>query len=168
MSNKISLDRDQINFAIRCFAQWVRVREDLNMSVTSADVDHSVLLHRLLSGFPLLEKAPPKRFSYPCYELGDGKEVLIFDISELENYKIFDRKRELLYEGCVVCIDQEASYVWEDRDKNILRHVPSGDLYQLTNKDEESEGIDATGQKYKVRTIGKYLQKLKQGESHES
>lgn len=41
-----------------------------------ADVDHSALLHRLLSGKPPLPTPPPRRYSYPDYESGEVLELV--------------------------------------------------------------------------------------------
>lgn len=130
MEKTIGLTDSQANFAIKQICRWMNTCEDNERHVaSSADVSHSSLLYRLLKGLPLLEKAPPKRFSYPCYELAEGKEVAISEVRENSGARWAD------FDNIVVVVDQGAEYMWHDKDRQILQHVPTGDLYQLSERE---------------------------------
>lgn len=118
------LTDEQIQFAIDCMAEWIHYR---GQGVTSADIDHSCLLQRLLRGKPALKKTPPKRFSCPDYDLGEGKEVEIYEINELpDDFPVGE-----------VCIDQDSNWNWQDKDNNILIYNRSGELYKYYNKENK-------------------------------
>ena len=73
-----ALTQDQINFAIQCMAKWIHIRWDNDFgNPNPADVSHSALLHRLLSGKSPLDKPPPKSYSYPDYPMAEGEAVQI-------------------------------------------------------------------------------------------
>jgi len=130
------LDQEQIGFIIKCICQWVRIREEEgHPPVREPIVNHSALLRRLLNGQKPLTKPPPKTFSHPNYELGEGKLVEIMTMIETNLPEIGD---------CIV-IDHDACWMWYDKDKQILIYVPTQELYQLTIKDNK-----------------KYLQKIEQ------
>jgi hypothetical protein len=131
MEKTIGLTDSQANFAIKQICRWMNTCEDNERHViSSADVSHSSLLYRLLKGLPLLEKAPPKRFSYPCYELAEGKEVAISEVHENSGAVWADFDNVV-----VVVVDQGAEYMWHNKEKQVLRHVPTGDLYQLSERE---------------------------------
>lgn len=114
----MNLTEEQIDFTIRCMSEWVRVKEFIGQGTpSSADVDHSALLRRLLSGQPALEHAPPRSFSCPNYDLATGKEIGVYEFRELPSNK--------------VCIDQDLRWEWVDREHNILKFTPSGELYDV-------------------------------------
>lgn len=52
-------------------AEGVEWREEF----TTADVDHSSLLRRILEGGPVYEHAPPRAFSYPWIDLLEKRTV---------------------------------------------------------------------------------------------
>lgn len=115
------MNNDEIEFVLKCFKKYVSVMEDLgSKGITTADIDHSALLHRLLEGKPMLEKAPPKCFSYPCYDLGEGKPVRIIDI-----HGPYDDAEY----GLV--IEQSKNWKWIDQAIGILQHK-NGDFFKLT------------------------------------
>lgn len=73
---RIDLDVEE---AVRAVAIWIRAwKARFDVYPNEEDVLHSALLRRLLSGKPLLESAPPLRFSQPDYALAEGEEVEIF------------------------------------------------------------------------------------------
>jgi hypothetical protein len=92
-------------------------RRKWSWNPTSADADHSSLLRRLLSGKPKLPKPPPLRFGYPDYELGEGKEIRIHEITS--------------YDGKII-IDQCDQWKWSDKANGLLIHGPTGETYKLT------------------------------------
>jgi len=126
------LTEEQVQFVINRMSEWIRVKqkfeypEDKNAECpihadrytdyrpTSADVDHSSLLLRLLRGKDSLTHPPPIRFAYPDYNLAEGKEVEILDITNTSDG---------------VIIDQRRSWVWEDKERSILKHIPTNCLY---------------------------------------
>jgi hypothetical protein len=69
--DKVSNQRD----VIKAFCRWLEIREQHGLSfpgdpeMMAIDAGHSSLLGRLLSGKEPLAEAPPKRMSYPWYEL---------------------------------------------------------------------------------------------------
>jgi hypothetical protein len=112
---KIEIDIDE---AIRAVALWIDVwKKRFGQEPTAADVLHSALLPRLLSGKPLLHNAPPLRFSRPDYTLAEGGEV---EVSEIRD------------EGDEVVIDQARQWRWAGDGE--LVHVPTGDVYQIKGK----------------------------------
>lgn len=121
----LPLDVRHAEFAIRCFVEWQRTCQDAGRRASDIDAEHSSLLRRLLSGKPKLEKAPPRRFSYPCYELSEGKPVHI--------ESLFDENPIPGLPGVV--IDQAREWDWVDKGAGLLRHK-NGDLYRVRNKGE--------------------------------
>ena len=111
------LTQGQADFAVRCMSEWISLSGNCP---TSADVDHSSLLRRLLSGKEALDNAPPKRFAYPDYELGEGKPVKVMDVGDIE---FGERKR--------VCIDQYSGWCWHDKENGLLMHLPDSSIYRL-------------------------------------
>lgn len=107
----------QVDFVVRCMSEWISLSGNCP---TDADVVHSSLLRRLLSGKEALDNAPPKRFAYPDYELGEGEPVKVMDVNDIE---FGGRKR--------VSIDQYVEWCWQDKENGLLMHLPDGDIYRL-------------------------------------
>src|SRR3990167_5429034 len=73
----LPLAHDQVLFAMRCMSRWLRIRVEHESRLerarsgellqVAADVDHSALLKRLLSGKEPLQEPPPLDHSYPVY-----------------------------------------------------------------------------------------------------
>lgn len=129
-----ALTPDQANFAVRAMCKYINVREDVGYGLpSSADVSHSSLLYRLLTGKPLLEKPPPKAYSYPCYELGEGLPYYVtdgpFDVPDASD-------------GYGVVISQSRAYKWVDREKGILLHKNGDDFQFLANPRYEKGQYD--------------------------
>jgi len=120
-NNPVQLNEEQIVFVRSCIMKWLTVKETLGKKTYAADAIHSSLLTRLLEGKSLLPIPPPKRFSYPDYDLAEGKTVSIMEIWE-------DK------EGVVV-IDQEPAWKWVNKDNGVLMHEPTGDHYMFDIKD---------------------------------
>lgn len=116
------LDYEQIRFAIRCFAKWVEVRNDegndpVDFGQLECDIEHSGLLHWLLGGNPPMKSPPPKQYAYPCYDLGEGNKSRVHELNTFDD--------GVLVDGC-------GDWAWEDKDKGVLKHTVTGDLYQLS------------------------------------
>lgn len=107
----------QMDFVVRCMSEWINLSGNCP---TDADVVHSSLLRRLLSGKDALDKPPPKRFAYPDYELGEGKPVQVMYVDDTERG---GHKR--------VSIDQHSEWCWKDKENGLLTHLPDGDAYKL-------------------------------------
>jgi len=115
------MNREQIDFATKCMSEWASILEQNSLGgPTSADVDHSALLHYLLAGNRPFEKPPPKRYSYPCYALAEGKSVFVSDLWE----------DTMLSDYPSVVIDQSRAWDWKDKEQGILEHQ-NGDLYKF-------------------------------------
>lgn len=115
----MKFDNDQIHFAQRCVAEWMRICDDNKRGCGPADASHSALLYRLLSGEKPLKVPPPKRYSYPCYSLGEGLKTEIQEIRE-------DPERY----GDNVVIDQHKDWKWVDKEKGWLIHLPTCEVYR--------------------------------------
>ena len=120
----------QMDFAVRCMSEWIHLS---GICPTDADVSHSSLLRRLLSGKDALDKPPPKRFAYPDYELGEGKPVQVMDVDDTE---FGGRKR--------VSIDQHSDWCWQDKENGLLEHLPDGDIYKLDGNILQKVPADAS------------------------
>jgi hypothetical protein len=108
----------EVDEAIRAVAIWIRAwKARFGREPTADDVLHSALLPRLLSGKPLLETAPPLRFSRPDYALAEGEEV---EVSEVRD------------EGAEVIIDGARQWRWIADGE--LVHTPTGNVYRLKGK----------------------------------
>jgi len=130
-----NLTDEQVEFAVQMVCQWMRVCEDHNRNTRSPDADHSALLRRLLKGKPLLEKPPPRRFSYPAWEMVEEAEVEISELKESDIHtSVYHDGKEVTVDGPVVVIDQCAAYVWDDKEQKIVRHVPTGMRWQYFEK----------------------------------
>lgn len=154
-----SLTAEQVEFAIQQVCRWMNTCEDNDRGSSSADASHSALLRRLLSGGTLLDEPPPKRFSYPAWELLEKDEVQIHEIST-SSFRQILHKNKILYEGPVVTVDQSPEYVWEEEGK-ILRHVRLGVCWEYFEKECYpaflKKGLDPEKHKYQ----GKFLRRIK-------
>lgn len=131
---------EQIDFAIDCYKKYYRIREDNGYnSPRDVDIDHSSLLRRLLSGKEPLPKPPPKRYSYPSYDLGEGKPVKISELWEYED---------------MVVIDQSKEWKWVDKVQGVLLHG-NGDKYKFTSAPEPDNHILGILQKVEENTCQK-------------
>lgn len=112
---KVELEVDE---AVRAVAVWIRAwKARFGQDPSAEDVLHSALLPRLLSGKPLLEMAPPLRFSRPDYALAEGEEV---EVSE-----VYDN-------GDHVVIDQSPH--WRRVGENEVMHTLTADVYRINGK----------------------------------
>lgn len=79
-----TLTRDQMYFARKQFARWLAIRDkhdpryqDLikegRTGQMMADIEHSSLLLRLLSGKEPLDEPPPLTHGYPDYKAVEGE-----------------------------------------------------------------------------------------------
>jgi hypothetical protein len=138
------LSREQVDACRRAVSAWIQIRnENEHGAPTSADADHSSLLWRLLSGKPPLPFAPPCRFSYPDYELAEGKPVCIHDVWH--------------HPGGSVVIDQSPE--WEPAGENLYRHLPTGEIYRLF--DGEATVTTRRGDTWVKEPVpAKFLQKV--------
>ena len=121
------MNEEEINDAVHAVAIWLEYVDN----PSPPDADHSSLLRRLLRGKKPLKKAPPRRFSYPCYDLAEGKEV---DILEATDWP----------ERGKVVIDQCGDWVKaEDRPglAGDIIHVPSREVYTLKIGEPRIEGV---------------------------
>lgn len=91
-----------------------------------ADIDHSALLLRLLSGKKLLPKPPPRAFSYPWYALGEGSRCHYMELHEPK-----------IYNGSSVSINQDGGYSWKDKDAGVLVYNRTGELFQVNLETKE-------------------------------
>lgn len=131
------LTDEQIQFVRMSIGTWLRVRRDDSEPgvplhcPSEADAHHSALLWRLLSGKAPLPKAPPRSYSSPDYDLGEGKVVTVIDSpSELP---------QRLPNEFGVVINQHVGYKWADKEKGILVHK-NGDYFKYTPNVEKLEG----------------------------
>jgi len=94
----VKLTTEQILFVRSAVSKWLSIyhKHHSNEATppTPADADHSALLFRLLEGNPPLDKPPPKRFSYPCYDLGEGREVEIREYWANDDIVVIDQCRD--------------------------------------------------------------------------
>lgn len=111
------LDAFDIRFALSKMAEWLRIKND---NQGAADVDHSGLLYRLLSGKPALPKPPPTVMSQPCYPLGEGKKVP-FEFPTIN--------------GRVDISAWSHVWKWESQEKNLVRFIAADEVYQITVED---------------------------------
>ena len=127
----MNLPKEQIDFAVDCVSKWIRIAGGLP---SSADADHSSLLRRLLDDKSAFLYPPPKMYSYPCYELSEGKPV------EVDACDVHSDMPSPFPEG-TVSIGQSIAWEWHDKDRQVVKHKLSGDLYSLR------EGVSRTKQR---------------------
>lgn len=141
-----SLSVEQIEFACKQVQQWMAICEENGRNVGPADVDHSSLLRRLLSGKAAHPEPPPKRFSYPAWELVESDEVEIHDL--------YDRDQE-------VFIDQHGGYSWVDKENGVVRYDRLDITYQIMSREVIPDasvvrkGLDPAEFKYTARFLKK-------------
>jgi hypothetical protein len=112
---RVDLDVEE---AVRVVAMWIKAwKARFNLYPNDEDVLHSALLRRLLSGKPLLETAPPLRFSQPDYALAEGEEVEISDIHDESDGVVIDGAKE-----------------WRRTGDSQLVHTPTGQGYRINGK----------------------------------
>ena len=145
-----NLTPEQCEFACKQISIWMNVCYDNNRGGCSyADVDHSALLRRLLMGGTLHENPPPKRRSYPAWELVEKEEIEIQEMYESD-----------IHEGIV--IDQHAGYEWADKENKIIRYTRLGVDYQYSEREVTPDvrclrkGLNPEDHKY----TGKFLKRL--------
>jgi hypothetical protein len=144
------LTDEQCEFACKMVVKWMNVCEDNNRGTGAVDVDHSALLRRLLTGGKLHKNPPPKRMSYPAWELVEQEEI---EIRQLYDYDI---------EPGRVIVDQHDEYEWVDKDKKIIKHTRLGIEYQYSEREVTPDarylrkGLNPEDHKY----VGKFLKRL--------
>ena len=150
---KEALTAEQCEFACKTFAKWMHVCEDNNRApVSDADVGHSSLLRRLLMGGILHENPPPKRHSYPAWELVEKQEIEIHELSDYDELRI----------------DQGGGYEWVDKEKKILRYTRLGIEYEYSEREVTpdpkylAKGLNPEDHKY----VGKFLRRLNDPTTH--
>lgn len=141
---------EEIEDICKIVAQWMKIKADNGQDYSPIDVEHSALLRRLLSGLPAHEKAPPKRYGYPCWDLVEKDEIEIQSLFSLVD--------------CVV-IDQEDDYVWADKEKQIISYPRLDLLFQYYEK-EVIPDPKYCSRKYKdcpekLKYTGKFLKRIK-------
>lgn len=74
---------------LACVKQWLEIKNTppktskfpyKEHNTTSADVDHSSLLRRLLDDKPVYKSPPPRSYSYPNYDLSEGIPYVTDDV----------------------------------------------------------------------------------------
>ncbi len=120
---RIELTREQIGFAIKAMSSYTRILEEQKKgSPTPADIDHSALLNRLLSGKEPFPEPPPLFYGYPCYELEEGEQVVVGSI-------FHDRPNNR------VAINQSRDWEPEtelgSENTGVVVHIPTGKKYLL-------------------------------------
>ena len=119
MADKIDAER-----ALHVFYTWLSLREKNGLdwpyssNKMAVNMSHSALLRRMLDGKDPLPEAPPKRWSYPWYELiesgrAEPKEVWECD----ENYAVIPLG-EPSPAGARLIIDQHAWEIIERQGPN--------------------------------------------------
>jgi hypothetical protein len=120
-NENIKLSNSQIAYAINKFSSWIDFRSrNGDGNPTSADISHSALLERMLSGKEPLEHAPPKRMSYPWYALSDGEKIKINTVFE----KVVERDGLVFVAGA-------GPFNWESKEEGILVFPSSGEKFLL-------------------------------------
>lgn len=140
--------------------KWVETCEENGRDINPINTRKSALLRRLLSGKPALEVPPPKAFSYPRYEMVEEKECQIHDIWEREDDHIYYQDKKIpIQGGTILVIDQCPHYIWEDEDKKIVQHVPSGRRWEYFEKETYPIAV-AVGEPKDHPYQGKFLRRL--------
>lgn len=121
-----------------------------------ANMWHSSLLNRLLSGRQPLAEPPPIRYSYPNYELAEGQECIV-GVHRVWTIASLRRAEEagIGEESKTITIDQS---VWEvvevraDASIMVVRWPGQAALYLL--KEREGEQIHPGINGYTLKRIG--------------
>ena len=148
-NTKTPLAPEQVEIAVGCVSRWIKTCKENNAKYEPVDADHSALLRRLLSGKNLHEKAPPLRFSYPAWEMVEEEIIPIMEFFEGSGVN----------PGKVV-IDQHGEYVWEDKEKQIVRHERLGILYQYYEEKVDGKRLNKDLKPEDYKYIGKFLKRL--------
>lgn len=123
----------------RSVAQWIDLATAANLKrgmmggVTSADAEHSALLERLLSGREALPQPPPRRYSYPWYDLIDMGEGQAWEVGE---YVLFPDK---------LVIDQGSQWTILERrsDRSYLVQCDTnGQIFSVTPQTPDDDRHD--------------------------
>lgn len=110
---------DEETRIINAVAKWMEIHlQALELPPTVADAMHSALLRRLIRGLPPLPKPPPRCFSYPCYELGEGKP--------------YEALEATFWPPDEWCIDQCSD--WRELADGRLLHTRSQEVYHWIRK----------------------------------
>jgi len=130
----------QIENARHCVGRWLDIGGNTR---SSADADHSALLYRLLSGKNALPKPPPLRMSSPWYELAEGQKIEL------------DPKWDNVVEvnGTIVSVGNSGPFEWHDKQKRILVHRKSGDLFRLF-EEKKKQYIQKVENEHSQNSIG--------------
>lgn len=136
---EVKLDEQQIRYAMTCVMQWIEIYQ-ANMDKpsdrmlapntarpTPPDAIHSALLYRLLQGKKPFRNPPPKRFSYPSYEMAEGLPCQVMEIWEHTQGNIRpDLWAEFLERsnGYTIVVDQHIGWKWinkygQENDKGV-------------------------------------------------
>lgn len=147
MKDKLAFTADDIEFVCKQVRLWLEICEKNNRQIGPADVDHSSLLRRLLAGKSPHAEPPPKRFSYPAWELVESEEIEVQDISDVNGN---------------ISVDQHAGYSWLDQQNQILKYDRLNLIFQIIEKNVVpdasflAEGSDPEEYKY----IAKFLKRI--------
>lgn len=114
------LTPEQINFAVQKVVEWLKVGGSNRSDV---DASHSALLNRLLSGKEALPKAPPRRMSYPWYELSEGNKIELDP--DFDKIKIVGNLVHVGNSGPFVYLKKQASLDF------LVFYPPSGEVFQI-------------------------------------
>jgi len=106
MGRRVYTITASISDIIDLIAKWADVAGGV---VSVADIQHSALLYRLLSGKPLLPDPPPKAYSYPWYELAEGENCRAEQVHDIK-----------LGDHSGVSVEQHLGWSWEDDTKSVL------------------------------------------------
>lgn len=141
-----ALTFEQINFVLSSINLWMNIRIDNGFGLPNqADVNHSALLHRLLSGKPPLDKPPPKSYSYPDYPMAEGEAVVIDEISEA----LYTPDKEYNLR-----INQGLGWKWECEYRGLLRHKTWG-LFNTWTQAEKRKTSLGTFDEVMIRRLQK-------------
>ena len=91
-------------------------------SIGTPGPSHSALLYRLLSGKEPLPVPPPKSYSRPDYDIGEGRPVVVNFFEHIEGEVTVNQCRYKL-------IEKESDTVY------LLEYEPSGQRFRLTKQD---------------------------------
>ena len=118
-----SLTDEQAMFAMAQVGEWLRIKEQQKQQANSPDATHSSLLHWLLTGHEALDKPPPVVFSRPHHRLAMGETI------RLDNPPL-----RIPGENSTL-IAQSDQWTWIDPDQGLLKHKPSGVMYQYDDNE---------------------------------